>query len=212
VARRTEHRIQPGSMPLTLHATYFDFMKFYKRLLSTLPFVVVAFCYYKFDNPDEKCNVPIYAIIALFFFVLLLLTGALAGVATFQKRRSDKQGPEPITSSISLVTVLFLIYSLTFRGHTAGDKWIYAENKKLNNIFPAQDLTLRKNGNFTYSPDSDCSFSGEYKKRGDTIFFDKKSIDIVNEEIAAIYLLKSNKLVPFYDTGNKITFTTKRFH
>jgi hypothetical protein len=182
-------------------------MKFYKRLLSTIPFVVIAFGYYKFDNPDKKCNVPIYAIIILFFFGSLLLTGILAGVATFQKRRFDKQTPEPITFSISLVTVLFIIYNLTFRGHTNGDKWIYAENKRLNNIFPSQDLTLRKNGNFTYSPDSDCSISGEYKKRGDTIFLDKKTIDRVNGEITTIYLLKSNKLVPLFDTTNKITFT-----
>jgi hypothetical protein len=195
-----------------LHDTYFDFMKLYKRLLSTAPFVVVVFCYYKFDNPDEKCNVPIYAIIVPGFFILLVLTGILAGVATFRTGKSDKQTTEPISFSISLISVLFVIYNLTCRGHTNGDKWIYAENKKSKSIFPAQDLTLRKNGNFTYSPDSDCSISGQYRKRGDTIFFDKKTIDRVTGDITSIYLLQSNKLVPLYDTINKITFTIMDTH
>ena len=182
-------------------------MKLYIRLLLTIPFVVVAFGYYQFYNPDEKCLGLIDVIIILVFYGFLLLTGILALVGTLRKKQSDKQTPEPITFSISLVTFLFLIYNFTFRGHTHGDKWIYAENKNLDEQFPSQDLSLRKNGNFTFSPNLDCSISGEYKKIGDTIIFDKETIDRTNKQMTTTYLLKSNKLTPLFDTVNKITFT-----
>ena len=182
-------------------------MKLYLRLLLTIPFVVVTYGYYKIANPDEICNGPLSAIIILVIYAFLLLTGILAAIAIFRKRQSDKPTPEPIAFSISLVTLLFIIYNLTFRGHTNGDKWIYAENKNLNDRLQSQDLTLRKNGNFTFSPNSDCSFSGDYKKIGDTVIFDKKTIDKTNQEMTTVYLLKSNKLIPLFDTANKITFT-----
>ena len=94
---------------------------------------------------------------------------------------------------------------MAFSGHTNGDKWIEAESKNLSDWQESKWLTLRKNGNFTFSPNSDCGFSGEYKKNGDTISLDKNIID--SSYISSVYLLKSNKLVPLSDTTNKITFT-----
>lgn len=179
-------------------------MKLYKRLLLTIPFVVIAFGYYKIENPDAICNGPISAVIMLVFWGFLLLTGILAAIATFKKKQFDKPTPEPITLTISLITLLFIIYSMAFRGHTNGDKWIEAENKNLNDWQESKWLTLRKNGNFTFSPNADCRFSGEFKKIGDTIILDKNIID--TNKISSVYLLKANKLVPLFDTKNKITF------
>ena len=161
-------------------------MKLYLRLLLTIPFVVVIFWYYKIENPDVVCNGPISAIIMLIFWVFLLLTGILAAIATLRKRQLDKPSPEPISLLISLVTLLFLIYSITLRGHRNGDKWIYAECKNLNDWQESKDLTLRKNGNFTFSPNSDCAFSGEFKKIGDTIILSKKTIDMTTNEMTTV--------------------------
>ena|GEM_PF-6712750 len=181
-------------------------MKLYLRLLLTIPFVVVTFGYYKIANPDAVCNGPISAIIMLILWGLLLLTGVLAAFAMLRKSKVEKQTPEPITLLISVVTLLFVIYNMMFRGHRNGDKWIYAENINSNDWQESKHLTLRKNGNFTFSPNSDCAFSGEFKKIGDTIILDKKTIDMTANEMATVYLLKSNKLLPLFDTANKITF------
>ncbi|MFT3705550.1 MAG: hypothetical protein QM802_24485 [Agriterribacter sp.] len=183
-------------------------MKLYKRLLLTIPFVVVTFGYYKLDNPDEICLGPIYAIIMIAVYGVLLLTGFLAAVATFRRRPTDdKPTPEPITLSISLVALLFIVYDLTLRGHRNGEKWIDAECKNLSDMAESQRLSLRKNGNFTFSPNLDCAFSGEYKKIGDTIIFDKEMIEKIIPEMTTVYLLRSDKLIPLFDTINKITFT-----
>jgi hypothetical protein len=188
-------------------------VKLYIRLLLTIPFVFVAFGYYKTYNPDEGCLGGLFdQLLIVIFISVLLLTGILAIVATSWKRQSEKSKFEPITLSISLITFLFLIYDMIFRGHSNGDKWIYAENKNLNNIPFTQNLTLRKNGNFTvglFDPSFDCAFSGEYKRIGDTIILDKETIDKTHVKMTTIYLLQSGKLVPLFDTVNKITFTIK---
>lgn len=181
-------------------------MKLYLRLLLTIPFIVVTFGYYKICNPDEICNSPLSALIIIAVYCILLLTGILATIATFHKRQSDKT-LEPISLSILLITSLFIIYNLTLRGHRSGDEWIHAENKNLNDESESQSLTLRKNGNYTFYPNSDCAFSGQYKKVGDTIFFDKEMIHKKVPEMTDAYLLKSNKLIPLFETENKITFT-----
>jgi hypothetical protein len=182
-------------------------MKRYVRFLLTIPFVVVTYGYYKVVNPDKYCNGPLSAIIILAIYGFLLLTGILAAVATFKKRHSDKQTPEPISLSVSMITLLFILYNLTLRGHKNGDIWINAENRNLQAGLEPQGLTLRKNGNFTFNPNSDCSFSGEYRKIGDTIIFNKESNRKEIPEIASNYIVTSSKLIPLFDTTDKITFT-----
>lgn len=152
------------------------------------------------------CNSPVSAIIFLVIYGILLLTGILAFTTAFRKRPADKSTPEPISLSVSLIALLFIIYNMTLRGHRTGDEWIHAENKNLNDIQESQDLTLRKNGTFTFCPNRDCAFSGEYNKLGDTIIFDNETIDKVAPEMTTVYLLKSDKLIPLFDTVNKVTF------
>ncbi len=185
-------------------------MKLFARFLLTVPFVVVAFGYYNFADPDENCQGLADLIIDVVFYIFLLLTGILAFVGTLRKRQSEKLKAEPITFSITLFTVLFLLYNSTLRGHTNGDKWIYSQSKNSNDLYSSQTLTLRKNGNFTVDlndVDFGCSLSGSYKKTGDTIFLDKKTIDRTDSRMTTIYLIKSTEIVPLFDTMNKRTFT-----
>lgn len=149
-------------------------------------------------------------IILLTFFGFLLLTGVLAANATLSKRQSKKVKFEPVSFFITLTTLLSLVYSLTLRGHTNGDEWVNAQNWNQRNSLSTQNLTLRKNGNFTLSlseVDIGCSISGSYVKKGDTIILDKATIDKTDNKMTTPYLLHSEELVPLFDTVNKWRFT-----
>ncbi len=179
-------------------------MKLHVRLLLTIPFAIVTLGYYHIANPDLVCNGLLSTILFIPIYCILLLTVILAFYATFRKKQLNEKIPEPISLSISLITVLVLIYSLTLRGHRNGEEWIRAESQSVNDEFESQGLTLRKNGNFTFYPNSECAFSGEYKKNGDTILLDK---EMIAPELSAAYLLNSTTLTPLVDTLNSITFT-----
>jgi hypothetical protein len=186
-------------------------MKLYKRLLMTTPFVAFAFAYYKFWNPDYSCQGMADIAINFIFYPLLIITVILALVGAVRKRQSANLKAEPITLSIILLTILFLIYNSTLRGHTNGDKWICAESKN-SSLLSTQDLTLRKNGNFTVDlnhADFGCSISGRYKKSGDTIVLEEAAINRTDEKMTTTYLVRSNQLIPLLDTANKTTFDIK---
>lgn len=144
------------------------------------------------------------------FFILLLLSSlilALRGI--FRKRKLNKTKFEPITLSITTVAFIILIFYPLLGGHTRGIKWISAKNKDTTQLTSRQNLTLRKNGNFTVDlieADFSCSISGNYKKVDDTILLDQATIDRANSKIASRYLIQKNELVPLIDTVNKITF------
>ena len=175
-----------------------------------MPFVFIAYGYYKTFNPDEKCiGGVIDVLILLVFYGLLFLFGMLALVGIFWKRQGEKLFFEPISFTLALATVFLLGYHLTFRGHTIGDEWIVAQNRDTPGSLSTQTIALRRNGNFTvtlYNADLDCSFSGKYKHSGDTIFLDNKTIGKTDESLTTVYLIRPGKLIPLFDTANKRTF------
>ena len=108
------------------------------------------------------------------------------------------------------MTIIILVIFSFLPGHTNGEKWIYAVNKDSLHSLSKQDLTLRKNGNFTVNlneVDFACSISGSYVKNRATIILDQTAIDRTNSKMTSMYLLTSNELVPLLDTINKITFS-----
>jgi hypothetical protein len=144
-----------------------------------------------------------------FFIFLLLITIVIALIGIFHKQRIQKTKFEPITLLITVLTLITLIFFPLLTGHTKGEKWIEAVNKDSTHLISKQNLTLRKNGNFTIDlieADFGCSISGTYKKSADTILLDQASIDKTNSKITSMYLMKLNELVPLFDTINKITF------
>jgi hypothetical protein len=175
-----------------------------------VPLIILTFGYCKLHNPDEQCEGLANVMIDLFFYIFLLVTIILALVGTFRKTRLLKTKFEPITFSITILTLLILVIFSFLTGHTNGEKWIYAENKNSIHSLSKQDLTLRKNGNFTINlieADFSCSISGSYVKNRDTIILDQTAIERTNSQMTSMYLLKSNELVPLLDTINKITFS-----
>ena len=186
-----------------------DAVKLYVRLLLTVPLIILTFCYCKLYNPDEQCGGLANVMIDLFFYIFLLVTIIFALIGAFRKTQLLKTKFEPITLSILILTLLILVTCSFLTGHTNGEKWIYAANKKSIHTLSKQSLTLRKNGNFTVNLDEvdfSCSISGSYIKDRDTILLNQAAIDKTNAQMTSIYLLKSNELIPLLDTINKITF------
>ncbi len=186
-------------------------MKLYSRLLLVAPLIILTFGYCKLHNPDEQCEGLVNKLIDLFFYIALLVTITLALVGAFRITRLLKNKFEPITFSVTILTLLILIIFSFLPGHTCGEKWIYAENINPVHLVSKQSLALRKNGNFTIGlieADFSCSISGSYLKKGDTIFLDRATIDRTHQDskMTSIYLMKSNELTPLFDTINKTTF------
>lgn len=185
-------------------------MKLYSRLLLVVPLIILTFGYCKLHNPDEQCEGLANIMIDLFFYISLLVTIILSLVGTFRKTQLLKTKFEPITFSITILTLLILAIFSFLPGHTSGERWIYAVNKDSLHSLSKQDLTLRKNGNFTVNlneVDFGCSISGSYLKNRDTIILDQTAIERTNSQMTSMYLMESNELVPLLDTINKITFS-----
>jgi hypothetical protein len=64
-------------------------------------------------------------------------------------------------------------------------------------------------GTLPFLPNSDWVPFQVNLKKGDPIILGQQDHDMTANEIATVYLLKSNKLVPLFDTANKITFNIK---
>jgi hypothetical protein len=172
--------------------------------------VTLAYC--KFNNPDEKCQGLVDLMINGFFIILFIITIILALIGIFRRQQLQKTQFEPITISITILTFIILIFNVFSNRHNSGEKWIEAVNRDSTNVISKQILTLRKNGNFTVDlieADFGCSISGIFKKSGDTIILSQKTIDKTNPRMTTTYLLKSNEIIPLFDTVNKITFRIK---
>jgi energy-coupling factor transporter transmembrane protein EcfT len=182
-------------------------VKIYTRLLLTLPFVLVVSFYYRYSNPDIKCFGLFDVVLKIVGYSLLFLTATIAFIGTVWKRKAGESTFDPASFAVLLFAVLAFIFHGFLNGHTRGDKWIYAESKA-SAIVGSQDLTLRKNGNFTINinaADFGCSISGRFSQKEDTIFFDDKASGSLPSRMKASYLLKSNRLVPIGDTIGKLS-------
>lgn len=128
----------------------------------------------------------------------------LAYKAAFSRRLSHKKRPEPITFTITLLTLAVLIIGRVFGEDFKGSKWIYAETSRQK--LPTQNLTLRKNGTFRVDLneiDFSCYFTGEYQKHGDTILFDKDVAAQTHSLLATKYLLSDGLLKPISDSNQR---------
>lgn len=183
-------------------------MKIYTRLLLTVPFAIVIYEFCKFNDPDDRCSGIADLITEILFYATLLVTIVFAFVGALRNRPIDKLRFSPIPLVTIIFSILALVYNSFFRGHTTGAKWLYAESK-ISTKISGQDLILRKNGNFTFNiidVDFSCSISGKYKQKGDTILFDKETVDKTALKLATTYLLGPDALVPVRDTINKTVF------
>jgi hypothetical protein len=163
-------------------------------------------------NPDVDCDGLVNTITNTSFYILLITTIAIALIAIFRKRQSNKFRADPISLLLVVSSLFTLIFYAKMQGHTNGEKWIAAENRNINHALSTQELLLRKNGHYTihlYEADFGCSISGSYTKKGDTIFFEEESVVKTSPNISPVYLIQSNKLIPLFDTMNKITFTIR---
>lgn len=180
-----------------------------KRLLLILPIALFAIFHYRTFNPDEQAyGLVHFGLKGLFIFLFLIgLTTSYFALFVPQHRRKIKF--EILLFTIFSLSILTVIYTLTLRGHTSGKSWLVAEN---GNSTALKTLTLKENGNFTLSlsaADFGVDYSGEYKRRGDTLFLDQSVIEKTNEQIASVYMIQNSTLKPIANASQFISFEVK---
>ena len=165
--------------------------------------------YHYFNDPDNICQGLADMVRNALLYAFLLVALTLAAFANFKKQQHTTLKFEPISMTVTILTLILLGYNFFDHGHTTGEKYLTAENKTVNLGSERQVLTLRKNGNFTITfsaTDFSCSVSSIYKQLGDTIVFDKSIIDKTASKMTTKYLIKEKQIIPISDTTDKILF------
>jgi len=157
----------------------------------------VTFLYLHLNLSDEGCWGLIEGTYTVLLFILFTVTIPVAFIAAYRKRQTHTKKPEPITLTITLVTLAVLIIGKIFGEDFKGSIWISAEANKEK---PSnQYLTLRNNGTFKVDlghVDFSCYFSGQYQKHMDTIILDKDVVAQTDSLLTTKYLLHDNLLIP----------------
>ena len=99
-----------------------------------------------------------------------------------------------------------LVVALLWGDNLKGTKWIEAKSENYDAQPSAQILTLRKNGTFkVYLREDDftCYYSGNYKKMGDTLCFEKSIIKQTSSKMTFQYLVKDKTLLPLTNETNE---------
>ncbi len=181
-----------------------------KRLLLILPIALFTILHYRTFNPDEKAyGLVHFGLKGLFIFLFLIaLTTSYFALVVPQHRRRIKF--EILFFGIFCISILTLIYTLTLRGHTSGKIWVVGENGHSADL---KTLTFKENGNFTISlsaSDFGVDYSGEFIKRGDTLFIDRMIIKKTNEKIAPVYIIQDSILRPIAEGTQFLSFKVKK--
>ena len=177
----------------------------------------MTYFYLHFSLADSGCSGLMDLFFEGVFIILFAISIWLAYRATFRKRELNKRKPEPITLTITLVTLAILIIAKILGQDLKGSIWIYA--KANADKLDTQTLTLRENGTFKVDlshVDFSCYFSGYYQRNGDTILFEKDVIAQTNSLLTTKYLLQDSLLIPIIQTNvdstkfSKFVITSKR--
>lgn len=172
-------------------------VKFIARLSFTFPLVALTFLLLKLNLANNGCEGLIEHLYRVLLFVLLAATLPLAIWASMRKRQPGTSTFEPVSLSVTLLTLLGLVIGLVFGESLQGSKWIYAETRQP--YVSHQTLTLRNNGTFrvdTKEADLNCYFTGRYTRKGDTICLDKSVVDQVGHLLAPRYFVTDTSLIP----------------
>ena len=181
-------------------------MKLTTRLLLTLPFIVLTLLYLRLNLSDNGCWGLIELIYSVGLWIFLAVTFIISTIATLRKKQSERLKAEPYSLTITLVTLFTLIVVGLWGDNLKGAKWVEAKSQNYNAQPSAQDLTLRKNGTFTVylrEDDFTCYYSGDYKKLGDTVSFEKSIIEQTNSKMTVQYLLKDKTLLPLTNDNDE---------
>lgn len=172
-------------------------MKHSIRFLLTVPFILITFFYLRISLDDNGCSGLMDLLFGALFITLFAVSIWLAFRAIYPKLELNKRKPEPISLTITLVTLAILIAGKIFGQDIKGSTWIYAEAN--TDKLETQALTLRENGTFKVElghADFSCYFSGHYQKYGDTVVLDKDIIAQTNSVLTVDYVVKDTLLIP----------------
>ena len=172
-------------------------MKHSTRLLLTVPFILVTFFYLRISLDDDGCSGLMDLFFGALFITLFAVSIWLTFRALYPKQELSKRIPEPISLTITLITLAILIVGKIFGQDFKGSTWIYA--KANAEKLETQALTLRENGTFKVElghADFSCYFSGHFQKHGDTVVLDKDVIAQTNSLLTVTYLMRDMLIIP----------------
>ena len=84
-------------------------MKIYKRLLLIIPFLIAAYFFVVKQLGDNDSSGLVDLAISLTQIIFCTITFIIALIATLRKRESEKLSIEPITGTITLLTLLTIL-------------------------------------------------------------------------------------------------------
>ncbi|MFY7964635.1 MAG: hypothetical protein ACOVO1_07045 [Chitinophagaceae bacterium] len=185
-------------------------MSLFKRLLLTLPFIIISYFVISSRFEKDGCSALIEIVFLVVEFIILVLCFMLAIVTSLKKRQSGKLKIEPTSGIIIFLTSLILFVSVLFPELLKSKITIEAINKDFGTIIGNQKMLLRKNNTATfYEIDADltCYQTIEYSILNDTIIF-KNSLPLNhNKKISKRYIIKQSELIPILvDSVNSVSF------
>jgi uncharacterized membrane protein len=174
-------------------------MKTSSRLFWTLPYILTTYFFLKLILKEEGCWGMIEAWESIFLSLILVITGIIALVVAFRKRKSDKLKFEPITSTLIVLTTS-IIFICIFWGDTFKPKtWLYAVVNVQDFSEIKHSLTLRNDKTYKVritAIETRCDYLGRYSISGDTVFLDNDISQKTEGQFVDKYFLKNNKLTP----------------
>jgi hypothetical protein len=177
-------------------------VKLKKRLFLILPFIATAITYLIWFWKEEGC-IPYFNInpIKSVFWILLFLTFIVGLVATIYKTNSGIWLPraEPISFMLLLICFIILL-EFQFNSEIFKSERVFtADCNRSSAIKHSLYLVFRKDETLDIclmGSISICNYTGSYKIKSDSIFFDDKTVAKAKYLLAPVYLFRDSILLP----------------
>ncbi len=186
-------------------------MNIYKRFLFVIPFLIAAYFFAAKQLADNDCRGLVDFAISIAQIIFCTVTFIIALIATLKKRESAKLKIEPITGTITLLTLLTIFVCGLYADRLKGKVLLLAESENFSHIPGGQKLKFRENGRVTlYKIETDfsCYETSDYKIIGDTFLLDKTQEVFERGIVSNKYVKTGHNLIPL--TKDNLIDTSKQ--
>ncbi len=186
-------------------------MNIYKRFLFVIPFLIAAYFFAAKQLADNDCRGLVDFAISIAQIIFCTVTFIIALIATLKKRESAKLKIEPITGTITLLTLLTIFVCGLYADRLKGKVLLLAESENFSHIPGGQKLKFRENGRVTlYKIETDfsCYETSDYKIIGDTFLLYKTQEVFERGIVSSKYVKTGYNLIPL--TKDNLIDTSKQ--
>ncbi len=186
-------------------------MTIYKRFLFVIPFLIAAYFFVAKQLADNDCSGLVDFAISLVQIIFCIVTFVFAIITTLRKRESEKLKIEPITGTITLLTLLTIFACGLYADRLKGKVLLLAKSESFSHTSNGQKLKFRENGRVTLYDsytDFSCYKTSDYKASGDTFFLDNTQQVFESGIVSRKYLKVGRNLIPL--TKDNLIDTSKQ--